>query len=236
MFVDPWGYRGLSLQLIQAVLKDWGCECIFFFNYNRINMGVANDLVQPHMEAIFGGPEPAAALRQQLEGLTPPERELAIIEAVTTGLKRIGARLVLPFRFRDENGSRTSHHLVFTTKDFRGYEIMKEVMASASSTLDDGVPSFEYSPADARFPSLFNLSRPVEDLGEMLLDTFAGKTLQMLQLYKIHSIGRPFLKKNYKEAFARLEAEGRVTADPPAAERRAGTFADGVFVSFPERR
>jgi len=30
VFVDPWGYRGLSLQLIQGVLKDWGCECIFF--------------------------------------------------------------------------------------------------------------------------------------------------------------------------------------------------------------
>jgi hypothetical protein len=22
------------------VLKDWACECIFFFNYNRINAGV----------------------------------------------------------------------------------------------------------------------------------------------------------------------------------------------------
>src|SRR5690242_452307 len=27
-FVDPWGYKGLSLQLVNAVLKDWGCDCI----------------------------------------------------------------------------------------------------------------------------------------------------------------------------------------------------------------
>jgi three-Cys-motif partner protein len=33
-FVDPWGYKGLSLQLVNAVVKDWACECIFFFNYN----------------------------------------------------------------------------------------------------------------------------------------------------------------------------------------------------------
>ena len=53
-FVDPWGYRGLSLQLVNAVLKDWGCDCIFFFNYNRINMGLANSAVAEHMEALFG--------------------------------------------------------------------------------------------------------------------------------------------------------------------------------------
>lgn len=37
-FVDPWGYKGLSLRLINSVLKNWGCDCIFFFNYNRINV------------------------------------------------------------------------------------------------------------------------------------------------------------------------------------------------------
>src|ERR1700676_1814411 len=53
-FVDPWGYKGLSLQLVNAVIKDWACECIFFFNYNRINMGLNNDVVEEHMNALFG--------------------------------------------------------------------------------------------------------------------------------------------------------------------------------------
>jgi len=38
-FVDPWGYKGLSLRLVNSVLKDWGCDAIFFFNYNRIKYG-----------------------------------------------------------------------------------------------------------------------------------------------------------------------------------------------------
>ena len=53
-FVDPWGYKGLSLRLINSVLKDWGCDCVFFFNYNRINMGLGNDAVEKHMDALFG--------------------------------------------------------------------------------------------------------------------------------------------------------------------------------------
>ena len=52
-FVDPWGYKGLSLRLINSVLKNWGCDCIFFFNYNRINMGLHNKTVKEHMDALF---------------------------------------------------------------------------------------------------------------------------------------------------------------------------------------
>ena len=48
-FVDPWGYKGLSLRLINSVLRNWGCDCIFFFNYNRINMGVNNAAVEECM-------------------------------------------------------------------------------------------------------------------------------------------------------------------------------------------
>ena len=40
LFVDPWGYKGLSLRLIGSVLKDWGSDCIIFFNFNRINSGL----------------------------------------------------------------------------------------------------------------------------------------------------------------------------------------------------
>ena len=50
-FVDPWGYKGLSLSLINSVLKNWGCDCIIFFNYNRINMGLHNEAVEEHMNA-----------------------------------------------------------------------------------------------------------------------------------------------------------------------------------------
>jgi three-Cys-motif partner protein len=45
-FIDPWGYKGLSLRLINTFLRDWGCDCIFFFNYNRINMGLNNPIVK----------------------------------------------------------------------------------------------------------------------------------------------------------------------------------------------
>ena len=77
-FVDPWGYKGLSLGLINSVVKNWGCDCIFFFNYNRINMGLNNEAVEKHIDVLFGK-ERAGALRDTLSRLKPEERETAVV-------------------------------------------------------------------------------------------------------------------------------------------------------------
>ena len=234
-FVDPWGYKGLSLRLVNSVIKDWGCDCIFFFNYNRINMGLSNDFVRDHMNALFGE-ERADELRAGLEPLSPDERELTIVEAICQALRELGPQYVLPFRFRDERGSRTSHHLIFLSKGFKGYEIMKEIMAKESSAAGQGVASFEYSPVEARFAGrqqlLFELSRPLDDLGDMLLKEFAGRKLTMQQIYEGHNVGRPFIKKNYKQVLSQLEETGTIAA----SNHKKGTFGDNVLVTFPDMK
>ncbi len=231
-FVDPWGYKGLSLQIVNSVLKDWGCDCIFFFNFNRIDMGLSNPYVVEHMNALFGE-ERADLLGQKLSALSSAERELTIIEELCSALGARSGRFVLPFRFRDDRGSRTSHHLIFVSKHFKGYEIMKDIMAQESSTHDQGVPSFEYNPADMRFPLLFELTRPLDDLEDLLLRTFAGQVRTMKDIYERHSLGRPYIKRNYKDALISMEKKRRIKGDPPAEERRSGTFADHVRVIFP---
>jgi len=236
-FVDPWGYKGLSLRLINSVLKDWGCDCIIFFNYNRISMGLSNEIVKEHIDALFGE-ERANSLRVRIDETIPAERESLIIQEIVNALKEMGGKLVLPFRFKDKNGSRTSHHLIFISKNFRGYEIMKDIMARESTRADQGVPSLEYSPSDRKFPTLFELSRPLDALESSLLTKFAGRTLSMKQVYEEHNIDTPYIKKNYKDVLRKMEEVNLIAADPPANKRRKlkgdVTFADGVFVTFPQ--
>jgi three-Cys-motif partner protein len=227
-FVDPFGYKGLSLRLINSVLKNWGCDCIFFFNYNRINMGLSNEKVKEHMDALFGEAR-GTELRKELEQLAVAEREYAIVEALAQALKEYGGEYALPFRFKDANGTRTSHHLIFVCKDFKGYEVMKEIMAKESSAQNQGVPSFEYNPATKRQPLLFQLARPLDELGDMLLEEFQGQSLKMLDIYMQHNVGTPFIKSNYKQILRQLEDEGKITAD----KHRKGTFGDDVTAHFP---
>lgn len=230
-FVDPFGYRGLSLKIVNGVTKDWGCDCVFFFNYNRINAGISNPMVRPHMDALFGG-ERAENLRKMLPSRRPHDREALILEELAQAVKEMGGKFVLPFRFKNAVGTRTSHSLIFVSKHFKGYEIMKEIMAKESSTTEQGVPSFTYSPADQSMPLLFSLSRPLDDLEGMLLSIFSGQKLSMAEVYMRHNVDTPYIKKNYKDALANLEAAGSITANPPMEKRRKGTFADHVVVTF----
>jgi len=234
-FVDPWGYKGLSLQLVNSVLKDWGCDCVFFFNYNRISMGLSNPAVEDHMNALFGKRR-ADELRSKLEGLSPDDRELLIVEELCKALESREKRFVLPFRFLNDQSTRTSHHLIFVSKAFKGYEIMKSIMAKESSKRDQGVPSFEYNPADNRFPTLFELTAPLDELEGRLLDYFAGKRLTMKNVYTQHNVGRPYVEKNYKDALRSLEAKDAIQCQPSAARRRPGQMGPETVVIFPKVR
>jgi hypothetical protein len=198
-------------------------------------MGLGNEAVEQHMNVLFGE-ERANKLRDKLATLPPHEREAAIVETLSEALSALGANYVLPFCFTDESGTRTSHHLVFATKHPLGYRIMKEIMAKHSSEEHQGVASFGYCPASTIHPLLFELNRPLDDLEGMLLSEFAGQMLTTVEIYDHHNIGRPFTMKNYKAVLTSMENRGLIKADPPSANRRKGTFADKVRVTFPKKR
>jgi three-Cys-motif partner protein len=230
-FVDPWGYKGLSLKIVNGVIKDWGCDCVFFFNYNRINAGMTNPAVKKHIDALFGEAR-AEALRKALPSKEPHQREALILENLAHAIKEMGGKYVLPFRFKNSSGRRTSHSLIFVSKHFKGYEIMKDIMAKESSVVEEGVPSLTYSSADESMPLLFSLSRPLSALEAMLMKEFAGEELSMFDIYKMHNVDTPYIKKNYKKVLGQLEAAGKIKAGP----HKRNTFADHVTVTFPPKR
>ncbi len=207
--LDPWGYKGLARGLIHSLLKDWGCDLVFFFNYNRINMGLRNEKVGKHMEALFGRAW-LDELRHELPGKRPWQRERIILDALRSGLREVGGEYVRPFRFLKRNGH-TSHHLIFVTKNFKGLEIMRDVMAGMSSRHDDEVACFSYSPQlEIPRPS------PIPRLQAKIMRDLAGQTLTVRQIFEQHSRDSRFTMKNYQEALRRLEADGALTVLRPS--------------------
>lgn len=230
-FVDPFGYKGLSLKIVNGVIKDWGCDCVFFFNYNRINAGISNPAVTHHMDGLFGA-DRASSLRERLPEKSPDMREALILEELAQALKNMGGNFVLPFRFKNSSGTRTSHSLIFVSKSFKGYHIMKGIMAKESSSTDQGVASFTYSPADASMPLLMSLQRPLDQLEGMLLRDFAGVEMSMWDIYELHSVDTPYTDKNYKTVLSQMEEKGLVEVRSLRGSRRKGTFADHLLVRF----
>lgn len=234
-FVDPFGYAGLTLDLIYSVLRDWGCECIFFFNYDSINRALVNDVVRERMDAIFGHKR-VDDLRALLAEASEQEvREEIILSALTEALAEIGGIFMHTFRFRRPNGRR--HHLVFVSKNFRGYHIMKEVMASESSVSCQGIPTYEYIPEGMQVAmELDSAPRLFDDFKAMLPIQYRGKVMRVEDIYRDHSIGTPYLERNYKVALRALLDENKVTyhRDEHRPKLRGSTMPDDTWIHFPD--
>jgi three-Cys-motif partner protein len=244
-FLDPFGYGALSLQLIHLLTRDWGCDCVFFFNYNRIRAAINNRTVAARMDALFGR-ERAHALRQRIIGLGPREAEQVILHALAEAVEE-GGRMTCRYTFKNDAGTRTWHHIVLVTKAPRGIQIMKQIMAKEGAWTSDGVPTFEHNPARERqqlqpaqlglFPEPPSI-RPLDQLRQGLLTCFAGRTLSVRQVCDEYDrVDSRFITPHYKDALLSLEATGAVSMDPPADRRRTRlgkpTLADGVRIRFP---
>jgi hypothetical protein len=175
-------------------------------------------------------------MRQRLSsGLRPQECEAKVFEALAGAVKRQHAKEVLHCAAKAGPGSLTGHHLLLATKDGRNGSLLKDVMEREGSWAEGGVPSHVRGPAPRERTLFDTLEDPLTELGQLLLEAFAGQALRVDEVYERHGREGLYTLANYKDALKRLEEAGRVTATPPADERRARTMADHVVVGFPRK-
>jgi len=229
-FVDPWGYKGVSIDLLRsAVQSGWGRDLILFFNYRRICAGVSNQVFAERMKGIFGSRY--EAIRTQVETLHGDERENAITAAVAEELAENAAEHVLKFRIERKAAS---HYLFFLSKSARGRQIMADIMAGVSSDTDEDVASFEFTNRPKQASLFASAVDPIDELAKAILRHCAGQTLTTAQIFDRCTFpGKNYRLKNYKQALLRLEQQQAIKTSPSADQRKAGTFGDNVVVTFP---
>lgn len=237
-FFDPWGYKGLSLKLIKSALQGWGCDCMFFFNYNRINAALSNPVMTENMKAFFGK-ESADKLKTEITNKNPKEREDLIIKSLKAALAEFSGKHTIEYFFKDDDGEKTSHFLILVSKNPLAYKIMKDIMAGESSDVSHGVANLGFNPRDKEkqrglFDSFYS---PIDELIDDLMKSFSGETLSAREIFHKHSIGKNFVFKNYQEALRKLEEQGKIITNPDSRNRRrvqgVVTFGENVIVSFP---
>ena len=241
VFADPFGYMGISLQLLDRLLKHKKSELLIFFNTNRISPGVANPFVKEHIDALFGA-ERAQAVRQKVKDLHGPEREETVLDCFEAAMGDRDFAYITRFRFESQLQDRTSHHLIHCSRHPKGEEIMKDVMARLSHKRPDGVATFELkkqTPQMALFEAETGYTEPPEELAQGILCAFAGRTLTLAEVFRQHSHGTNFVERNYREALLHLEAQGKIAVEPLATVRgtRSGkqVWGANTKASFPRQ-
>ena len=237
-FLDPFGYKGLSLALVREILKNWGSDVLFLFNYSRINMGLSNPRIHVAVEGLFGA-ERARTLRQMLRNVDPPalDREAMIVAEMEAALESVGGSYRHHYRFPRKHDDATSHYLFWVSKNPLGLKIIRDITGKLSSKEIQGVPSFGYEHAKARQISFFDEEEnPIGQLAEDLARKFAGRTIVVRDVIREHFTTARYLERNYKDALRLLEASNRLVANRPATTRRVVrgvvSFPDDLVVTF----
>jgi three-Cys-motif partner protein len=239
LFLDPWGYKGISLDLINAVVKDWGCECIFFFNFRRVNAALNTPIHSDNVNLLFGT-ERANNMRSELQKkpdyLKPVFREEFILNQLVEALKgkRNNSRYVLKFKVKSSIVDSTSHYLIYVTKGFKGYAIMKDIMAKESIKDEHGIAKYEYCENITSDNNMqFSFMNPHESLAEEIYKNFSGQMIKFEELYEKHCPNTPFIKQDYRTALTILESRGKITVFSAAEKkRRKGTFGESCEITF----
>ena len=239
-FVDPFGYKGLTMNLINRLINNSGSDCIFFFNYNRINMALSsNTKFDEHLKSLFGDNR-TAELKKQLAHQPPERREPIVLNALIDALRENKSNYVLPFKFYSTEMLRTSHFIIFVTKHPLACKIMKQIMYSNSAKDSDGVATFSFEDSrnfGAGFEQLTIFDRPIQSLRDDILRKYTGRTVSVGSICNDVDcdFSSHFVSKNVKDVLKELELEGKISVTTGRKQKyRNGklNMPDGAVIQF----
>ena len=235
-FLDPFGYKALTMPLLRSVLKGWS-ECIFFFNYRRVIAALNNPAFKPNVERLFGI-ETLKSLKLELAKTNSVHhRESIVLKHLTSALVDAGAAHVMNFSFKVEDAQRSTHHLIFVTGHRSGFEAMKTIMARESSRVTEDGPSMTFTQQRTE-PTLFDRD-PHEALAETLVKKFQSQTISLDNIYKEMGSETRFTQPYFRRSLLLLEQRGEIEVDPPAASRPSPkgnqSMSGSTMITFPER-
>jgi len=232
-FLDPFGCNGISAEMVLDLMSYFGSECILFFNYRLFNQHLTDKTAEEWVND-FVGVDQAERLRAKIAGMSPDEREDAIINALGESLKREGgAKYTLKYLITDRRGARTSQYVVFATKDEKGYKIMKSVMKHLSTEGGEVMQALGMNAATHDQTTLLaGLYPPEESLGEQLLTEYRGRKTTFGQLCQEQLTREHYIETDFRKAIDGLRKQGLVTVDAGGKKLREGQVPDYATINF----
>lgn len=235
-FIDPCGYQNLSEELLAAVVRRWGSDCLFYLSTSGIRRNIEKKHQRRFMIELFGD----EGLERLEGGLANPgslyQHDSLILEELGANLNRQVNVYMLNFAMEYEEQQSTSHYLVFLCKHPKGFELMKDIMAGYSAKDASDIPLWVYSTLKCGASvqeDLFNDRMRL--LKRNLLDDFRGQVLLVgLIVERCHSMKYLYIGRNIKAALIALEMFGEISVDKPQNKRRPMTLGDKHTVTFPE--
>ncbi|MXY37183.1 MAG: three-Cys-motif partner protein TcmP [Dehalococcoidia bacterium] len=225
VMVDPFGVKGLPLQLLRRLAAFPKTELLVSFMYESISRWLAQPNYEVALDNLFGVPQ-----WRDAEGLEGDEKKAFLSQLYATQLKGIGMDYVRLFEMGD-GGNRTEYFLAFGTHSHHGLRVMKDAMWTVDPA--GGVRFSDFTAPDPAQATLFDVEPDLIQLQGLLIDRFSGKArIPIKEIDRFVLVETAFRETHGKEVLRRLQRAEKIDADRPA-NRSKSFWGEGTLVTFP---
>lgn len=207
-YLNPFANSFSQEVLLKLAVRD--VDLFMLFEFRELDAVVKNRKADTQVQAIFGERLDLikAYYKVQRGGAKREEYALEHFEATfqDKGYKTFKFRINFPDK------KQSSYYLLFATKVDLAYIKLKETMLQYSDYQEDGVPLFGANLQHQQM-TLFqeHYKYSIEGLMKDLLQKASlYHNMALQQVYEKHSVGTHYILENYKQAYERLQRQGKV--------------------------
>lgn len=201
-FVDPWGYKDVSISQVWSLVKNQGSDCVLFFNSDRILQDISKPANAQDFQQIFGDLFEDAKAIQIDPTMSQRKKAEAFLALFSKNLyltvqKEYGNKFkifVLPFYVEADDKEKTSHYIVFISKAHKAIQEMRKVMIKHGNSIS---AELGYDSKDEMQISLLNRN---DDSSDSIVKTIKTIFSQYPQFY-----GRKYTVSSLSELMDRYE-------------------------------
>ena len=196
LFYDPFGYKVVSIKTLNELITNFGSDCIFFFNYSRLNRAINNPKTEHLISPFFGNTNGLERLRSLLRNKDSFSRQELILNDLYESFLIKGCYTTKFKIYNDKNA--LSHCIIIVSHHPSGLDLAKKTFFKHSSDDSNEVKMFEYHP-DKR--GKFNYEHSIQLLKDRILkNSVEYDGLKTTSLYKKDHIQTEYILNHYKKA------------------------------------
>jgi three-Cys-motif partner protein len=221
-FIDPFGYRDISMKQVAEVLKYPACDLLIYFDFNSANRFATAGNVDHLFEEYFG-----SDAYKNAPPAGDPRRAEYLHDCYEAGLRSICKMSHIQSFAMETDGGRVGYYLFFCTNDLQAFDRMKAAMWKI-----DPSGGFRFSDKFAGQNVLFGPQQSTAPLRHAILKNFAGRTVRVPEISRWVIEATPFHSGQLKRATLQpMEKQGEIAVHRPHSRAQ---FNNDVTVTFPQ--
>ena len=232
VFADPFGFAGIPLSAMKAILAVQRTEVFITFMVRDANRFFTTTDRDQAYTGLFGlGNDELASFRERITDAS--DRESQLRDLYINQLKAgASARFVWPFRVFPDDGGPTIYYMIHASRHIRAFRLMKDVTRRQGA---QGEFTFYGKDDFARHAQLPLFGHDLEPLKRLMLEQFIG---QEITFGKLCDALYPdpacyyFTEPDFRQAGKELRSEGRIKIVPVTSKTERG-LNDRDLIIFP---